>query len=180
MIDTPTSEYVALTKTADAVSIGPIRDADTEQLFEVFSHVVATGDGYPHTPPLTHRDFEVTWISPVSIVVVAKLADRVVGAYYLKPNFLGKAAHIANAGYLVSKEVRRCGIGRALIEDSILRAPLLGFDAIQFNLVFASNPARSLYEELGWRATGRVPEAVDGEDAIVYWRRVGSSRPLDM
>ena len=40
-----------------------------------------------------------------------------------------------------------------------------GFDAIQFNLVFESNPARRLYEELGWREIGRVPQAVDGEDA---------------
>jgi hypothetical protein len=49
----------------------------------------------------------------------------------------------------------------------------LGFDAVQFNLVFASNPARSMYTELGWREIGRIPEAVDGEDAVIYWRRVG-------
>jgi GNAT superfamily N-acetyltransferase len=95
-----------------------------------------------------------------------------VGAYYLKPNFVGKAAHIANAGYLVAAAVRRRGVGRALIEDSVLRAPLAGFDAIQFNLVFESNPARALYEELGWRETGRVPDAVNGEDAVIYWRSV--------
>jgi ribosomal protein S18 acetylase RimI-like enzyme len=43
---------------------------------------------------------------------------------------------------------------------------------MQFNLVFASNPARRLYERLGFEAVGRVPEAIDGEDAIVYWRRL--------
>jgi hypothetical protein len=58
------------------------------------------------------------------------------------------------------------------VEDSLRRAPLLGFDAMQFNLVFASNPARRLYEDLGFRAVGTIPEAVDGEDAIVYWRRL--------
>lgn len=41
---------------------------------------------------------------------------------------------------------------------------------MQFNLVFASNPARRLYERLGFQAVGRVPEAVGGEDAIIYWR----------
>ena len=41
-----------------------------------------------------------------------------------------------------------------------------------FNMVFESNPARRLYERLGFEAVGRVPEAVGGEDAIVYWRRV--------
>lgn len=43
---------------------------------------------------------------------------------------------------------------------------------MQFNLVFESNPAPRLYERLSFRAVGRVPEAVDGEDAIVYWRRL--------
>ena len=59
-----------------------------------------------------------------------------------------------------------------MVEDSIVRAPRLGFDAIQFNLVFASNPARALYEELGWSEIGRVPEAVGSEDAVIYWRNL--------
>jgi GNAT superfamily N-acetyltransferase len=175
--DSPTEERSAVTDSGDVVTLGPLKDSETADLFVLFSHVVATGEGYPHSPPLTRHDFESTWVTPVSIVVAARTQGRFVGAYYLKPNFVGKAAHIANAGYLVASEVRRRGIGRALVEDSVWRAPLVGFDAIQFNLVFESNPARSLYEELGWRETGRVPDAVGGEDAIVYWRRVGSSGP---
>ena len=35
-----------------------------------------------------------------------------------------------------------------------------------------SNPSRRLYEELGFEAAGRVPEAIKGEDAIVYWRKL--------
>ncbi len=59
-----------------------------------------------------------------------------------------------------------------LVEDSIQRAPAAGFDAIMFNLVFESNPARPLYEQLGWRQIGRVPRGVDNEPAIIYWRDV--------
>jgi GNAT superfamily N-acetyltransferase len=117
--------------------------------------------------------FDATWVTPVTLVVVARLEGAVAGGYYLKPNFPGRAAHIANAGYVVAAAHRRRGIGRLLVEDSLRRAPLLGFDAIQFNLVFASNPARALYEELGWREIGRLPDAVDGDDAVIYWRRVG-------
>ena len=59
-----------------------------------------------------------------------------------------------------------------VVEDSIVRAPAAGFDAIMFNLVFESNPARPLYERLGWREIGRVPRAVDDEPAVIYWRDV--------
>ena len=58
----------------------------------------------------------------------------------------------------------------ALVEHSMDEARRLGFDAMQFNLVFESNPARPMYERLGFRMVGRIPAAVDGEDALVYWR----------
>jgi GNAT superfamily N-acetyltransferase len=171
----PAEQRELRTSLDEPLVLGPISDAEISDLFSAFSHVVATGEGYPHRPPLTRHDFDATWVDPVSVVIVARLEQRFAGAYYLRPNFVGKAAHIANAGYLVAPGVRRRGIGRALLEDSIWRAPLVGFDAIQFNLVFDSNPARALYEELGWRQVGRIPEAVDGEDAIVYWRSVSRS-----
>jgi GNAT superfamily N-acetyltransferase len=160
------------TSRGESVSLGPITGEETTELFSLFSHIVVTG-GYPHRAPLTREDFDNTWVRPVSAVIAARLEDRFVGAYYLKPNFAGKAAHIANAGYVVDDRARSRGVGRAMLEDSIWRAPLIGFDAIQFNLVFASNPARGLYEELGWSEIGRIPDAVDGEEAVIYWRRVG-------
>jgi hypothetical protein len=56
---------------------------------------------------------------------------------------------------------------------------MLGFDAIQFNFVFESNRARSMYEDLGWREVGRIPDAVPAGEgsgrqaALIYWRAVG-------
>jgi ribosomal protein S18 acetylase RimI-like enzyme len=41
---------------------------------------------------------------------------------------------------------------------------------MQFNLVLKSNPARRLYEELGFQVVGRVPGAIEREDALIYWR----------
>ncbi|HTT86704.1 MAG TPA: GNAT family N-acetyltransferase [Acidimicrobiales bacterium] len=159
-----------------AVRVGPLRPDEHDALYEVFSRIVAEHEGFPHAPPLTPEVFASTWVSGVSVSVVARVVsgtgEELAGAYYLRPNFVGRAAHIANAGYVVATRWRRLGIGRSLVEDSVARAPELGFDAIQFNLVFASNPARALYEELGWHPVGRVPDAVDGEDAIIYWRRV--------
>ncbi|MFZ0665238.1 MAG: GNAT family N-acetyltransferase [Acidimicrobiales bacterium] len=177
--DTPATVRPVKSASGETLELGPIADGETAGLFMLFNHIVATGEGFPHRPPLTRESFEATWVKPVSVVVVARVAGAsgggvgdVAGAYYLKPNFVGKADHIANAGYIVSPDHRRKGIGRALLEDSIWRAPLVGYDAIQFNLVFASNPARAMYEELGWREIGRVPDAVNGEEGIIYWRSV--------
>ena len=156
----------------DDVEIRPIRAGEEVELFELFARIVAAKEGYPHAPPLTRDAFDETWIDHVSVVVVARCEGLLAGAYYLKPNQPGRAAHIANAGYVVDRPFRRRRVGRLLVEDSITRAPLFGFDAVQFNLVFASNPARALYEELGWRQIGQVPRAVEGEDAIIYWRAV--------
>ena len=39
-----------------------------------------------------------------------------------------------------------------------------------FNLVFESNPARAMYDKLGFVEIGRIPDAVEGEDALIYWR----------
>jgi ribosomal protein S18 acetylase RimI-like enzyme len=56
------------------------------------------------------------------------------------------------------------------VEHSLRETRRLGFDALQFNLVFASNPARRMYRDLGFEEIGRIPAAVDGEDAVIYWR----------
>ncbi len=175
VVAAPGDLAVVTTKGGDEIALGPLLGHESEQLFSLFAAVVASGDGFPQAPPLTRDVFEATWIRPVTAVIGARLAagGPLLGAYYLKPNFAARAAHIANAGYVAAASARGRGVGRALVEDSLWRAPLLGFDAIQFNLVFVSNPARALYEELGWREIGRIPNAVDGEDAIIYWRRVG-------
>jgi GNAT superfamily N-acetyltransferase len=170
---TPAGDAVVISAYGTEIAVGPLRPDEQGLLYEVFRGVVESGDGFPHAPPLTREVFDELWAGPSTAAIAARVDGRLAGAYYLKPNFPGRASHIANAGYVVAEGSRGRGVGRALVEDSIARAPLLGYDAVQFNLVFASNPARALYEELGWREIGRVPDAVGGEDAVIYWRGVG-------
>jgi GNAT superfamily N-acetyltransferase len=150
--------------------MGALRPSERDRLFHLFAGIVERGEGYPQAPPLSEADFEAAFGAGARAVVVARAGAELAGAYYLKPNFPGRAAHIANAGFVVAPPWRGRGVGRALVEDSLVEARRLGFDAMQFNLVFESNPARRLYEELGFEVTGRVPAAVGGEDALVYWR----------
>jgi ribosomal protein S18 acetylase RimI-like enzyme len=146
---------------------------DEDELFAAFAAVVEAGEGYPHSPPIQREEFRDYWLSHKDLVAVARTADSartLVGSYFLKANFPGRAAHIVNAGYIVVPAFRGRGAGVALVQHSMDEARRLGFDAMQFNLVFESNPARPMYERLGFSVVGRIPAAVDGEDAVVYWR----------
>jgi GNAT superfamily N-acetyltransferase len=135
---------------------------------------VATGEGFPHDPAvaLTYDDFSEYWLDHKSFVGVATLDGRLAGSYHLKPNFVGRAAHIANAGYFVVRDLRGHRIGERLVRHSMDQALALGFDALQFNAVFASNPARRLYERLGFQVIGSIPDAIDGEAIVIYWRHL--------
>ena len=162
----------AVTATVGAVpvEIRPAAVDDHDELYTAFSRIVGAGEGFPQQPPLTREDFDDYWIRHAAAVSVACFGGYLVGASYIKPNYVGRAAHIANAGYFVLAPYRSTGVGRTLVEHSLREARRLGFDAMMFNLVFESNPARALYRELGFDEVGRVPSAVDGEDAVIYWR----------
>jgi GNAT superfamily N-acetyltransferase len=167
-------EEVTVTSADGAVAapaeLSPAVAGDHDELFAAYAKIVDSGAGFPHEPPLSREAFVEYWIAHSSAVWIARVGGRLVGAYYVKPNFVGKASHISNAGYFVLESHRGQGLGRRLVEHSLQEARRLGFDAMQFNLVFASNPARQMYRQLGFLEVGRIPAAVDGEDAVVYWR----------
>jgi len=152
---------------------------DVDDLFEAFSRIVTAKEGFPQSPPLSRRQFDDDWVAHSSAVSVARFGGYLVGGSYVKPNFVDRAAHIANAGYFVSAPFRGTGVGRALVEHSLGEAKRLGFDAMMFNLVFESNPARRLYRQLGFEEIGRIPDAVEGEAAVIYWRSLADVEVSD-
>ncbi len=164
----------------DEVRIGLTTPADHDELFTLFAAAVAADDGYPQEPAalVSFEDFERYWLAPAAATLVARSVDggALVGACTIKPNGVGRAAHVANAGYLVAADQRGRGIGSALVEASFDVARSAGFDAMQFNFVFATNPARRLYERLGFRLVGEVPDVIDHpgatsrEAVCIYWR----------
>jgi GNAT superfamily N-acetyltransferase len=145
---------------------------DREDMFSLYALVVEEGGAFPREPPADETMFREAWMDGKTGVYVADVGGTFAGSYHLLANYEGTAAHIANAGYMVAPEFRRRGVGRALVAHSLEEARRHGFDAMMFNLVLESNPSRTLYEQLGFEAVGRVPEAIRGEDAIVYWRKL--------
>ena len=159
------------------IEIRPFAAADEDEFFAAFELIVNVGEGFPHAAPLTRSAFDDYWFGPHTAVWAVRVDGALAGGYYLKPNFVGRAAHIANAGYFLGQAHRGSGLGRRMVIHSLDEAPRLGFDALQFNLVFASNPARQMYRELGFQEIGVIPAAVDGEDAVIYWRSLAPGNP---
>jgi GNAT superfamily N-acetyltransferase len=159
------------------VEISRAEVGDYDDLYAAFSHIVQAGEGFPQGPPLTRQEFDAYWVRSAAAVTVARVGDDLIGGSYIKPNYVGRAGHIANAGYFVLAPYRRRGVGRTLVEHSLREARRLGFDAMMFNLVFESNPARAMYRRLGFDEVGRVPDAVDGESAVIYWRSLQDIEP---
>ena len=152
------------------VEIRPAGIDDYDELYTAFGRIVGAGEGFPQRASVTREEFDDYWILHSSAVSVARFGGYLIGASYIKPNYVGRAAHIANAGYFVLAPYRGTGVGRTLVEHSLREARRLGFDAMVFNLVFESNPARAMYRRLGFDEVGRIPGAVEGEDAVIYWR----------
>jgi GNAT superfamily N-acetyltransferase len=120
--------------------------------------LLVAGERYSQAGPIGSGEFSEYWLESRPVVVVASTDSgrEIVGSYFLRPNGYGRAAHVANGGYFVVTEHRGWGIGAALVHHSMELAVTLGFDALQFNFVFASNPARHLYDRLGFTVVGRV------------------------
>jgi L-amino acid N-acyltransferase YncA len=140
--------------------IRPATDSDTDAIWSIWSEVIASGDAYAYDEHTSRAKALEFWFTSSSCCWVAEHEGTVVGTYYLRPNQPGRGAHVANAGYMVARAGRGRGVGRALGEHSLAEARRLGFCAMQFNFVIASNIAAvRLWEQLGFRIVGRIPGA---------------------
>ncbi|MEU6161341.1 GNAT family N-acetyltransferase [Streptomyces sp. NPDC047130] len=128
-----------------------------------FRRIVEAGETYPYPRDLGEEEGRSWWLLPApDRTVVAEDDDgRVVGTAKMNANMPrgGNAAHMASASFMVDPDHSGRGIGRALCEHVIDWARESGFHAIQFNAVVETNThAVRLYESLGFRIVGTVPE----------------------
>ncbi|MDF0650323.1 MAG: GNAT family protein [Nitrospira sp.] len=153
---------------------------DLPPLAKLYERIVADGTSYPHERPLTEDEFQDYWVRGKSTVVAYERPRKdkadLLGAFYLKPNWPGRAQHVANAGFIVAPEWRNRGVAWLLATVMLDYAKELGYRSVIFNLVFSENQvARYLWEKLGFRVLGVIPGAVrmnDGQyqDALIMFR----------
>jgi GNAT superfamily N-acetyltransferase len=155
-------------------------ERDVEPLRRLYRVIVDEGNSYPHDRFPDQDDFMDYWFRGKS-TVAAYVPDRahaagMVGAFYLKPNWPGRAGHVANAGFIVAPDWRNKGLGQLLGETMLAHAKQLGYRSVIFNLVFTENVvARRLWDKLGFKELGAIPGAVrknNGtyQDAMVMFR----------
>ncbi|MGW8949718.1 N-acetyltransferase family protein [Streptomyces sp. NPDC055709] len=140
-----------------------IRDAtadDWDRIWPFWHRIVSAGDTYAWDPDTTESAARALWMAPGHRVFVVEDEDgALVATAYVKPNYGGPAAGIANAGFMVDPDRTGLGIGRRLAEHVLDRARQDGYTGMVFNAVVDTNPALKLWESLGFRTLGTVPGA---------------------
>ena len=143
------------------LQIRPYGAADWPAVWALLEPVFRAGETFPHDPSITETEAQVAWVAQSQAVMVAvDAAGGLVGSYYLRPNSLALGAHVANAGYVVAKHVRRQGVGSRLCQHSLQAARGLGFRLMQFNLVVSTNTAGiRCWQRNGFQIVGTLPGA---------------------
>jgi len=134
-------------------------DGDWPAVFEIFSAVTAGGDTYPYAPGLDEAEARRIWVAPENTVFVAVHEGQTVGTAYLRANMPGLGDHICNAGWMIDPTQQGKGIGRQFAEHVMTEATQMGYRAMVFNAVVATNPAVKLWQSLGFEIVGTVPDA---------------------
>jgi len=145
------------------VIIRPATAQDWPRIYPIYAAIMAEGKTYAFPEGQSLEEARPWWIEePPSQTVVALSDGEIVGSAKMGPNRPGRGAHVATASFIVDPARQGKGTGRALGEYVIDWCRRQGFASIQFNAVVEVNaPAVHLWQELGFRIIGTVPDAFD-------------------
>lgn len=160
------------------IKIRKANEKDQEAIWQIISEVIAAGDTYVFSPGSGRDEMLEYWCGNDKHTYVAEADGKVLGTFILKDNFPGLGSHVANASYMTLPAASGKGIGRAMGEFSLPEAKRLGYKAMQFNIVVKTNErAVRLWQKLGFRIIGEVPEAFDHAklglvNAYIMWKKL--------
>ena len=138
---------------------------DIQQMITIWNEIVDEGIAFPQEEQLDETTGEQFFSAQSYCGVAADENGNVFGLYILHPNNVGRCGHICNASYAVSSSCRGQHIGEKLVRDCIRKAKECGFLILQFNAVVETNThARHLYEKIGFRQLGVIPNGFRMKD----------------
>ena len=151
-------------------------ESDFEDIWPIFHEIVSAGETYAYPPNTTKQEAKRLWMQLPRKTYVAEDMNGIAGSYYIKTNQEGPGSHVCNCGYMVSSKAQGKGVATLMCRHSQQVAIELGYKAMQFNFVAATNEgAVRLWEKLGFDIVGRLPGAfkhpVQGYiDALVMYK----------
>ena len=135
---------------------------DADIIWSIIKPVIRAGETYALDQDMTKQEALSYWMSQGKWTFVAENHGEILGTYYLKTNQAGGGSHVCNCGYITSVHARGKGIARQMCEHSLLKAQKLGFKAMQYNCVLATNEgAVRLWKRLGFNIVGTIPKVFD-------------------
>ena len=160
------------------VLIRPANQSDRDAIWSILEPVIRAGETYAYDREWAKEDALAYWHGPDKECFVAQSDGVTLGTYYLRRNADGGGSHTCNCGYMVAENARGHGVARKMCEHSLKKADELGFTAMQFNFVVATNlGAIARWAKLGFETVGRLPDAFDHPreglvDALVMSRKL--------
>ena len=161
--------------TSDKIEIREAVVDDRQAITSIAQEIVDSGTVFVFENAADVVDY---WYQPDAHIFVAARGKEILGTYVVKPNQKGRGAHIANGGYMVRRPAMGLGIGTAMGTHSLEVARKLGFEAIQFNMVVATNAgAVHIWKKLGFDIVGELPGVFrhpdhGNVDAFVMFRKL--------
>lgn len=140
-----------------------IREAtskDFDDIWPIFHEIVAAGETYAYKRDTNKEQAKSIWLDAPRKTYVFEENGTILGTYFIKTNQAGPGDHVCNCGYMVSIAARGQGLATKMCEHSQLIGRELGYKAMQFNFVAASNEgAVRLWHKLGYDTVGTLPKA---------------------
>ena len=142
------------------MNIREATEKDFDQIWPIFHEIVSAGETYAYPQNTNIEQALEIWIKTPRQTFVLEESGNILGTYFIKTNQTGSGSHVCNCGYMVSSSARGRGLATSMCEHSQKVAKELGYLAIQFNFVAASNEgAVRLWKKLGFEIVGKLPKA---------------------
>lgn len=140
------------------LTVRPATPEDRNALWSMLEPVFCAGDTYAIDPAISREDALDYWTRHRAYV--AEADGQPLGTFYIRPNQQGGGAHVCNCGYVTARGAEGRGVARAMLDFSLAEAKRLGFEAMQYNFVLATNTrAIDTWMRAGFAEIGRIPRA---------------------
>lgn len=158
------------------LTIRPLTPGEEDLAWAMIEPVFRSGETYAIDPAISKADALAYWLAERAYLAFD--GGVPVGTFYIHRNRPGGGAHYCNCGFVTAPAAQGRGVARAMLTHAMREAKSLGFDAMVFNFVVASNArAVALWQSAGFEIVGRVPGAFraggQDADALVMFRRLG-------